>query len=88
MRKTLRCGIGLLVLFVLAVCLAGAASGKPRLLVLTDIGGDPDDTQSLVRLLVYSNEFDIEGLIASAAGTPGELRQHIVRPDLIHPVPG
>lgn len=36
---------------------------KPRLLVLTDIGGDPDDEQSLVRLLMYSNEFDIEGII-------------------------
>jgi hypothetical protein len=36
---------------------------KPRLLVLTDIGGDPDDQQSLVRLLVYANEFHIEGVI-------------------------
>jgi hypothetical protein len=39
---------------------------NPRLLVLTDIGQDPDDQQSLVRLLVYANEFDIEGLIATA----------------------
>jgi hypothetical protein len=38
-------------------------SDRPRLVVLTDIGGDPDDEQSLVRLLVYSNEFDIEGII-------------------------
>jgi len=38
---------------------------KPRLLVLTDIGGDPDDTQALVRLLAYANEFRIEGLIAT-----------------------
>lgn len=37
--------------------------GKPRLLVLTDIGGDPDDQQSLIRLLVYANEFDIEGIV-------------------------
>lgn len=36
---------------------------KPRLLILTDIGGDPDDQQSLVRLLVYSNGFDIEGIV-------------------------
>ena len=36
---------------------------KPRILVLTDIGGDPDDEQSLVRLLVYANEFDIEGIV-------------------------
>src|SRR6266542_4419566 len=56
---------------------------KPRLLVLTDIGGDPDDQQSLVRLLVYANEFDIEGLIASAAGIPGELKEDTVKPELI-----
>ena len=31
---------------------------------------DPDDVQSMVRFLLYSNEFDIEGLIASA-GTFG-----------------
>ncbi len=31
---------------------------------------DPDDVQSMVRFLLYSNEFDVEGLIASA-GTYG-----------------
>lgn len=36
---------------------------RPRLCILTDIGGDPDDQQSLVRLLVYANEFDIEAII-------------------------
>ncbi|MCW3804518.1 nucleoside hydrolase-like domain-containing protein [Plebeiibacterium marinum] len=43
---------------------------KPRVIVLTDISsssGDPDDKQSLVRFLLYANEFDIEGLIASSA---------------------
>ncbi len=56
---------------------------RPRLAVLTDIGGDPDDTQSLIRLMVYSNEFELEGLIASASGTPGELKAAVTRPDLI-----
>ncbi len=59
---------------------------KPRLLVLTDIGGDPDDQQSLIRLMAFSNEFAIEGLIASASGTPGELKQAVVRPDLIREI--
>lgn len=36
---------------------------KPRLMVLTDIGGDPDDEQSLVRLLTYANEVDIVGIV-------------------------
>jgi hypothetical protein len=67
------------------VWLAATVSGadKPRLLVLTDIGGDPDDQQSLIRLMLYANEFDIEGLIASASGTPGELDRAVVRADLI-----
>src|SRR5688572_31067119 len=44
-----------------------AAPGKARLLVLTDIEADPDDTQSLVRLLLYSNEIDLEGLVATTS---------------------
>ncbi|RIV86891.1 DUF1593 domain-containing protein [Aurantiacibacter zhengii] len=40
---------------------------KPRLLVLTDIEADPDDTQSLIRLLLYSNEIEIEGLVATTS---------------------
>jgi hypothetical protein len=35
---------------------AADAPAKPRLVVLTDIGGDPDDQQSLIRLMLYSNE--------------------------------
>jgi hypothetical protein len=50
---------------------AAAVEGKPRLLVLTDVGADPDDQQSLVRLMLYANEFGVEGLIATSAGTTG-----------------
>ena len=59
---------------------------RPRLAILTDIGGDPDDQQSMIRLMVYSNEFEIEALIASASGTPGELKKATTRPDLIHEI--
>ena len=38
--------------------------GAQRLVVLSDIGNEPDDQMSLVRLLLYSNEIDIEALIA------------------------
>lgn len=41
--------------------------GRHRVLVLTDIEADPDDTQSLVRLLLYSNVIDIEGLVATTS---------------------
>ena len=40
---------------------------KVRVVVLTDIANEPDDQMSLVRLLVYSNHFDIEGLVATTS---------------------
>lgn len=40
---------------------------KLRILVTTDIEADPDDSQSLVRFLTYSNEWDVEGLIATTS---------------------
>jgi hypothetical protein len=76
MRRLLR---GLLIFIACGLpLLAGAA--KPRLLVLTDIGGDPDDQMSLVRLLTYANHMDIEGLVATPPG--GATRP--VNPDHIH----
>jgi hypothetical protein len=42
-------------------------TGHPRMMVISDIGNEPDDQMSLVRLLLYSNELDIEGLIASTS---------------------
>ncbi len=38
---------------------------KPRVIITTDLGADPDDEQSMVRLLVSANEYDIEGLIVA-----------------------
>jgi hypothetical protein len=40
---------------------------KRRVVVLTDIEADPDDTQSLIRFLLYCNEWDVEGLIATTS---------------------
>lgn len=55
-----------------------AASFDPhrlRLLVETDAGGDPDDEQSMVRFLLYANEWDVEGIIANRPeARPGENR--------------
>ena len=42
-------------------------AGHPRAIVISDIGNEPDDQMSLVRLLLYSNEIDIEALIASTS---------------------
>lgn len=38
---------------------------KLRVFVETDAGGDPDDEQSMVRFLLYANEWDIEGIICT-----------------------
>jgi hypothetical protein len=81
--------MGLFVSETVSVAIAADAPSdrtKPRLLVLTDIGGDPDDQQSMIRLMLYSNEFDIEGLIASASGTPGELKEAVTKPELIREI--
>lgn len=37
---------------------------KPRVFVISDISNEPDDAESLVRFLLYSNEFDVCGLVA------------------------
>jgi hypothetical protein len=55
-------------------------SARTRILVLTDIANEPDDQMSLVRFLVYSNEFDVEGLVA----TTSTWMRNRIRPDVIH----
>jgi len=40
---------------------------KQRLFVLTDITNEPDDQESLVRLLVYASEYDLEGIVATTS---------------------
>ena len=42
-------------------------SGHPRVVIISDIGNEPDDQMSFVRLLLYSNELDLEAMIASTS---------------------
>jgi len=54
--------------------LAQTFQQKPRIVVLTDIGpfsGEPDDFQSMVRLLAHADLFEIEALIASSGFNNG-----------------
>lgn len=44
-----------------------AQAEKQRVFVLTDISNEPDDEESMVRFLVYANEYDIEGLVATTS---------------------
>jgi hypothetical protein len=46
---------------------ADVFSGKPRVAIISDMGNEPDDQMSFVRLLVYSNELDLEALIAATS---------------------
>ena len=72
----LRSGCLLFAIALAFISLAVNAADKPRLFVFTDIGGDPDDQMSMVRLMTYANHFDIEGLVATHV-------QNKVNPDRI-----
>jgi hypothetical protein len=56
---------------------------KPRIFILTDVLNEPDDSQSLVRYLLYSNEFETRGICATtstwlrSSTHPEELRRII-----------
>jgi len=76
-------------LFVLALLISGIPKpaeaqelSRHRLIVLTDIEADPDDSQTLVRLLLYSSEIDIEGLIA----TTSTHQRERVAPETVHKI--
>ena len=55
------------------------AEAKQRIVVMTDIGGDPDDQQSMVRFLLYACDFEVEGLLTGL----GHGHSSKTRPDLI-----
>ncbi|MDF7660906.1 DUF1593 domain-containing protein [Erwiniaceae bacterium L1_54_6] len=57
---------------------------KPRVFVLTDIGNEPDDQMSLTRFLLYANELNIEGIVA----TTSTWQRSVVHPDMIKLVLG
>lgn len=40
---------------------------KNRVIILSDIEADPDDTQSFIRLFLYANQIDLKGLIATTS---------------------
>src|SRR4051812_22328764 len=60
--RTIAC---LLLSLLLTTSTFPAETPRLRLIIETDAGGDPDDEQSLVRFLVYANEWDVAGIIAN-----------------------
>jgi hypothetical protein len=67
LRGALCWSICLACLCTSSLTLAADGAGRQRLVVLTDVEADPDDTQSLVRLMLYSNDIDLEGIIATTS---------------------
>lgn len=52
---------------------------RQRVLVSTDIGGtDPDDNQSMAHLLMYTDRFDLEGIVSSPSYGEGN-KEEILR---------
>lgn len=67
-----------LIFFALLGALAVMAQ-KPRILVSTDIGGtDPDYNQSMVHLMMYSDLFQLEGIVSSPSFGNGS-KEEILR---------
>jgi hypothetical protein len=46
-----------------------AAADKLRVIIETDAGGDPDDEQSLVRFWLYTDQWDVEGILCTRPET-------------------
>ncbi|KAF9889845.1 hypothetical protein FE257_006935 [Aspergillus nanangensis] len=57
----LLCALGLHIASTLAL---QSFPSKPRVFILSDISNEPDDAESLVRYLLYSNQFQTEGIVA------------------------
>ncbi|HEY5914005.1 MAG TPA: nucleoside hydrolase-like domain-containing protein, partial [Verrucomicrobiae bacterium] len=69
-QQLFACAVGLLFLwccgpFVVPAEASPVQTDRLRYIIETDAGGDPDDEQSLVRFLLYANEWDVEGIIAN-----------------------
>jgi hypothetical protein len=74
--------ITLITLLVFTLCIESRSvytAEKPRVLVLTDMGNEPDDSMSMIRFLIYSNEFDVEGLVATtSASLTSKVNPHLI----------
>ncbi len=69
----------LALLLFLGASIATADDLKPRVIILTDISPathEPDDMESMIRLMAYADQFEIEGLVATTGwsldGSKGE----------------
>lgn len=71
-----------IVLAVFSTTLKAQNIEKNRVIILSDIEADPDDTQSFVRLFLYSNVMEIKGIVA----TTSCWMQNSIAPQSIHKI--
>jgi len=78
----------ILSLALCCICISGRAieaqdaTIKNRVIILTDVENEPDDAESLVRLMLYTNEIDVKGIIAT---TSTHMRNRVA-PETIHKI--
>ena len=80
--------INLLFILLIISHLLLAQSTRPRLIVLADMGNEPDEVQQMLHLLICSNEIRLEGLLAVTGKhlRPSDSRPYrqILHPELFH----
>lgn len=63
--------------FLLTISISARAQLKPRIVVLTDISSwEPDDHESLIRLLVHADMYEIEGIVVTTGWSMDNVNDH------------
>ena len=61
----------ILIFLLCSICICHSLNSqeiqKNRAIILTDVENEPDDSESLVRLMLYSNVIDIKGIVATTS---------------------
>ena len=76
-----------LILISLTIASHLALAEKTRTIILADMGNEPDEEQQMIHMLMYSNEFHLEGLIAVSgkylnSGRTGKAYKKKLHPEL------
>ncbi len=79
-------GIFTLVAAFVFFSLSHAEYSKTRVIIMADMGNEPDEEQQIMHMLMYANMFDLEGLIACSGkylnsdrtGNKGRLHPHLL----------
>lgn len=73
------------IMLVLLTISFSLAAQRPNLIITTDIGQDPDDQQSMIRLFHYANDFRLLGLVANADDNYDH-EPPVIRTDLLYQI--